>query len=111
MQRTYKDCISIKIAGAGLEAEASRQVPEAHNLVQRWPREAARKPEAPRALVLEVNLPEAAVFLRHPHPERVIRAESRLMTRRRFLIRGVEDTLVIDDGEVAEPLLGVSRPW
>ena len=95
---------------AGLEAEAGSDLPEADNLARGWPREATGKPEAQCAPVLEVDLPEAAVSLGHPHIE-VIWAESRLsaMTRRR--LRGVEDNLVIDGGCEAEPGPGSSWAW
>ena len=116
MQRTYKDCISIKIsAAAGLEAEASCHIPEADQLTPGWPREAVRKPEAHHAPVLKVDLPEAAVRLGHPQTKLVIWAQSRLaiLTWRHFLMRhprGVEDKLVIDGGEVAQPRPGDSCP-
>ena len=109
-KRTYKDCISIKVS-AGLEAEAGSDLPEADNLARGWPQEATGKPEAQRAPVLEVDLPEAAVSLGHPHIQ-IIWAELRLSAlARRHFRGGVEDKLVIDGGCVAEAGPGSSWPW
>ena len=99
-ERTYKDCISLKIAG--LETEAGRDISEAHDLNRGRPREARMRPQPQGAPVLEADLPEAAVSLGESHLEAICTDPG---TTRRFLIRhprGVEDELVIDGCQMAE---------